>query len=214
MFLEIIDFKESYLCLGINEKKKILVISKCWHVGGGRDVEERTQTMLHSFRSHLFLPTHVSVVTPKGPPCVSHYFLLVCFSPTGRPADRLARTPSTPSSSSKGVGEANVPSPFTTPHHGNPAFNPQKMGTGKGVSKVHIRDRCVISSCDIYVPINHLKRRRESVILSWRYSCWYCYCMCYCFWVLVVTISDVDENKFIVLFKLIPPPICLNLSSL
>ncbi|XP_042871471.1 tropomyosin-1, isoforms 33/34-like isoform X10 [Penaeus japonicus] len=53
----------------------------------------------------------------------------------GRPADRLARTPSTPSSSSKGVGEANVPSPFTTPHHGNPAFNPQKMGTGKGVSK-------------------------------------------------------------------------------
>ncbi|XP_042871487.1 tropomyosin-1, isoforms 33/34-like isoform X23 [Penaeus japonicus] len=49
--------------------------------------------------------------------------------------DRLARTPSTPSSSSKGVGEANVPSPFTTPHHGNPAFNPQKMGTGKGVSK-------------------------------------------------------------------------------
>ncbi|XP_042871479.1 SWI/SNF-related matrix-associated actin-dependent regulator of chromatin subfamily E member 1-like isoform X17 [Penaeus japonicus] len=55
--------------------------------------------------------------------------------PTRRPADRLARTPSTPSSSSKGVGEANVPSPFTTPHHGNPAFNPQKMGTGKGVSK-------------------------------------------------------------------------------
>ncbi|XP_042871473.1 tropomyosin-1, isoforms 33/34-like isoform X12 [Penaeus japonicus] len=52
----------------------------------------------------------------------------------GRPADRLARTPSTPSSSSKGVGEANVPSPFTTPHHGNPAFNPQKMGTGKGHS--------------------------------------------------------------------------------
>ncbi|XP_042871478.1 tropomyosin-1, isoforms 33/34-like isoform X16 [Penaeus japonicus] len=48
--------------------------------------------------------------------------------------DRLARTPSTPSSSSKGVGEANVPSPFTTPHHGNPAFNPQKMGTGKGHS--------------------------------------------------------------------------------
>ncbi|XP_042871472.1 tropomyosin-1, isoforms 33/34-like isoform X11 [Penaeus japonicus] len=56
-------------------------------------------------------------------------------SSKGRPADRLARTPSTPSSSSKGVGEANVPSPFTTPHHGNPAFNPQKMGTGKGVSK-------------------------------------------------------------------------------
>nr|XP_027228677.1 SWI/SNF-related matrix-associated actin-dependent regulator of chromatin subfamily E member 1-like [Penaeus vannamei] len=55
-------------------------------------------------------------------------------SSKGRPADRLARTPSTPSSS-KGVGEANVPSPFTTPHHGNPAFNPQKMGTGKGVSK-------------------------------------------------------------------------------
>ncbi|XP_042871470.1 tropomyosin-1, isoforms 33/34-like isoform X9 [Penaeus japonicus] len=54
---------------------------------------------------------------------------------SGSSKDRLARTPSTPSSSSKGVGEANVPSPFTTPHHGNPAFNPQKMGTGKGVSK-------------------------------------------------------------------------------
>ncbi|XP_042871486.1 SWI/SNF-related matrix-associated actin-dependent regulator of chromatin subfamily E member 1-like isoform X22 [Penaeus japonicus] len=56
-------------------------------------------------------------------------------TPAPGPTHRLARTPSTPSSSSKGVGEANVPSPFTTPHHGNPAFNPQKMGTGKGVSK-------------------------------------------------------------------------------
>ncbi|XP_042224163.1 SWI/SNF-related matrix-associated actin-dependent regulator of chromatin subfamily E member 1-like isoform X5 [Homarus americanus] len=57
-------------------------------------------------------------------------------SSKGRPTDRLARTPSTPSSTSKGVGEANVPSPFTPPVHGNPAFNPQKMGTGKGgVSK-------------------------------------------------------------------------------
>ncbi|XP_069195516.1 SWI/SNF-related matrix-associated actin-dependent regulator of chromatin subfamily E member 1 isoform X26 [Procambarus clarkii] len=55
---------------------------------------------------------------------------------SGSSKDRLARTPSTPSSSSKGVGEANVPSPFTPPVHGNPAFNPQKMGSGKGgVSK-------------------------------------------------------------------------------
>ncbi|KAK8731458.1 hypothetical protein OTU49_007613, partial [Cherax quadricarinatus] len=51
---------------------------------------------------------------------------------SGSSKDRLARTPSTPSSSSKGVGEANVPSPFTPPVHGNPAFNPQKMGSGKG----------------------------------------------------------------------------------
>ncbi|KAK7074115.1 high mobility group, partial [Halocaridina rubra] len=55
---------------------------------------------------------------------------------SGSSKDRLARTPNTPSSSSKGVGEANVPSPFSSSHLGNPAFNPQKMGTGKGgVSK-------------------------------------------------------------------------------
>lgn len=69
-------------------------------------------------------------------PSLVIYCCIFAF-PTGRPADRLARTPSTPSSSSKGVGEANVPSPFSPNVHGNPAFNPQKMGTGKGgVSKV------------------------------------------------------------------------------
>ncbi|XP_068249674.1 ataxin-2-like protein isoform X3 [Palaemon carinicauda] len=51
---------------------------------------------------------------------------------SGSTKDRLARTPNTPSSSSKGVGESNVPSPFSSSHLGNPAFNPQKMGTGKG----------------------------------------------------------------------------------
>ncbi|XP_069195519.1 SWI/SNF-related matrix-associated actin-dependent regulator of chromatin subfamily E member 1 isoform X30 [Procambarus clarkii] len=68
----------------------------------------------------MALPTNYRQVAMMGP------------SPTPGPTHRLARTPSTPSSSSKGVGEANVPSPFTPPVHGNPAFNPQKMGSGKG----------------------------------------------------------------------------------
>jgi len=45
-------------------------------------------------------------------------------------ADRLARTPGTPSN--KAPAEPTVPSPFTPPMHGNPAFAPQKLGTGKG----------------------------------------------------------------------------------
>ena len=48
--------------------------------------------------------------------------------------DRLARTPGTPSGGGGGGGkgpDGNVPSPFTPPVHGNPAFNPQKMGGGK-----------------------------------------------------------------------------------
>ncbi|CAL4113432.1 unnamed protein product, partial [Meganyctiphanes norvegica] len=44
--------------------------------------------------------------------------------------DRLARTPGTPSN--KAPAEPTVPSPFTPPMHGNPAFAPQKLGTGKG----------------------------------------------------------------------------------
>ncbi|XP_076068082.1 SWI/SNF-related matrix-associated actin-dependent regulator of chromatin subfamily E member 1-like isoform X13 [Oratosquilla oratoria] len=48
---------------------------------------------------------------------------------SGSSKDRLARTPG---SSSKAVGESNVPSPFTPAHHSNPAFNPQKMGVTKG----------------------------------------------------------------------------------
>ncbi|KAK8731457.1 hypothetical protein OTU49_007613, partial [Cherax quadricarinatus] len=68
----------------------------------------------------MSLPTNYRQVAMMGP------------TPTPGPTHRLARTPSTPSSSSKGVGEANVPSPFTPPVHGNPAFNPQKMGSGKG----------------------------------------------------------------------------------
>ena len=47
--------------------------------------------------------------------------------------DRLARTPGTPSGSSGKNSDANVPSPFSTPVHSNPAFNPQKMGGTKGV---------------------------------------------------------------------------------
>nr|XP_053647936.1 SWI/SNF-related matrix-associated actin-dependent regulator of chromatin subfamily E member 1-like isoform X9 [Cherax quadricarinatus] len=87
----------------------------------------------------MSLPTNYRQVAMMGPtptPGPTHVYMPASPMMSNILKDRLARTPSTPSSSSKGVGEANVPSPFTPPVHGNPAFNPQKMGSGKGgVSK-------------------------------------------------------------------------------
>ncbi|XP_071535517.1 SWI/SNF-related matrix-associated actin-dependent regulator of chromatin subfamily E member 1-like isoform X9 [Panulirus ornatus] len=87
----------------------------------------------------MSLPSNYRQVAMMGPtptPGPTHVYMpaspMMSNILKGYPADRLARTPNTPSSSAKGVGEANVPSPFSTPVHGNPAFNPQKMGTGKG----------------------------------------------------------------------------------
>ncbi|KAK8731456.1 hypothetical protein OTU49_007613, partial [Cherax quadricarinatus] len=83
----------------------------------------------------MSLPTNYRQVAMMGPtptPGPTHVYMPASPMMSNILKDRLARTPSTPSSSSKGVGEANVPSPFTPPVHGNPAFNPQKMGSGKG----------------------------------------------------------------------------------
>ncbi|KAA0190141.1 hypothetical protein HAZT_HAZT005481 [Hyalella azteca] len=57
------------------------------------------------------------------------------------PRERVNRPGGNPGSlggknNAGGVGsESNVPSPFTTPSHGNPAFAPQKMGGGSSGSK-------------------------------------------------------------------------------
>lgn len=66
---------------------------------------------------------------PPGPP---HGFMPASPMMSNILKDRLARTPGTPSN--KAPAEPNVPSPFTPPMHGNPAFAPQKLGTGKGAA--------------------------------------------------------------------------------
>ncbi|KAG0713188.1 SMARCE1 [Chionoecetes opilio] len=83
----------------------------------------------------MSLPTNYRQVAMMGPsptPGPTHVYMPASPLMSNILKDRLARTPSTPASSAKGVGEANVPSPFSTPVHGNPSFNPQKMGTSKG----------------------------------------------------------------------------------
>ncbi|KAK3878459.1 hypothetical protein Pcinc_016906 [Petrolisthes cinctipes] len=95
----------------------------------------------------MSLPSNYRQVAMMGPapsPGATHVYMPATTHMSNILKERLARTPSAAasSSSSKGVGEANVPSPFSTPSHGNPSFTPQKMGTGKGaVSKQAVDGR-------------------------------------------------------------------------